>query len=157
PLVWYTYDNLDEVVAEDACDGDTVGPADMDSTPPPPERLRGRTLWDYDEQGRVYRTREFLVNPDTGALGGSLNTDVWYGRRGQVLKVAAPGGLVQKARYDGAGRVTSAYTVAARPAADGPPTWDDAGTVTADTVLEQTDTAYDANGNPTLVKARQRF
>ena len=59
--------------------------------------LRAQTNSLYDEQGRLYRTQVFDVNPSTGAVSSSaLTTDVWYDHAGQVLKTASPGGLVTK-------------------------------------------------------------
>src|SRR5262249_41548788 len=68
-------------------------------------------------------------------------------------KTAAPGGLVEKYQYDGAGRVTAAYTSDG----GGDSSWADAGNVTGDAVLQETDTQYDADSNPILVITRQRF
>jgi RHS repeat-associated protein len=59
---------------------------------------------------------------------------------------------VDKAQYDGAGRQTAAYLTDG----GGDSTWADAGNVTGDNVLEQTQTQYDADGNPILTSTTQR-
>jgi RHS repeat-associated protein len=155
PEVVRAYDNLDELVAEEIYDGDGQPVADARGTVvgPAAAKRRARTAWEYDEQGRVFRTHEFLVDQTTGALGAALHTDVWYGSRGQVLKAQQPGGLVQKDAYDGAGRVTVSYTTDG----GGDFAWADAGNVLGDAVLEQVETTYDLSDNPILVTTRQRF
>jgi hypothetical protein len=46
----------------------------------------------------------------------ALTTNVWYDRRCHIIKTAAPGGLVTKDQYDGAGR---AYLFTSYDAASG--------------------------------------
>ncbi len=66
----------------------------------------------------------------------------------------SPGGLVQKSRYDGAGRVTASYTMDG----GGDGGYADADDVTGDLVLTQTEcTVYDARGNTLTVTVRERF
>jgi YD repeat-containing protein len=82
-----------------------------------------------------------------------LTTDTWYDHQGRVIKTAQPGGLVIKTQYDGAGRVVRTFTTDGL----GDKTWADAGTVTTNTVLNQTEVQYDGNGNALLVTSKQRF
>src|SRR5262249_51000406 len=70
-----------------------------------------------------------------------------------VSKVSQPGGLVSKALYDGAGRVTKQFATDG----GGDSAWSDAGNVTGDAVLSQPEFQYDANGNPILTIAKERF
>jgi hydrogenase expression/formation protein HypD len=54
--------------------------------------------------------RRFSVDPGDGTVSAySLTTDIWYDARGQVVKVASPGGLVTKTQYDGVGRAIVSY------------------------------------------------
>lgn len=75
------------------------------------DQLRAETRVDFDDQGRPYRSTRYNVELATGAVpANGLVTQVFYDQRGHVLKTSAPGGLVQKATYDGADRVTAVYT-----------------------------------------------
>jgi len=152
-----TLDNLGEVTQRQQYDGDGVTVSiGSDGVPvaPAASLLRAQSGASYDEQGRVYQSQTFSVNPSTGAVSTTaLTTNTWYGHRGQVLATAAPGGLVQKAQTDGAGRVTVAYQTDGA----GGSSWTSAGSVSGDNVLTQTERSYDADGNGILVTTRQRF
>jgi RHS repeat-associated protein len=109
---------------------------------------------DYDDQGRVYRQHNYSVDQSSGSVSSnSLTTNVWYGHRGLVSKVSQPGGLVSKALYDGASRATKQFATDG----GGDSAWSDAGNVTADVVLTQTETQYDADSNPIFVIRKERF
>jgi YD repeat-containing protein len=157
PITYRTLNNLGQVTQQQLYDGDGVTLSmGSDGVPvaPASSLLRAQQGALYDEQGRPYRTQVYSVNQSTGAVSSSaLTSDVWFGHRGQVLKAASPGGLVQKAQYDGAGRVT----VSSLSDGGGDSSWADAGTVTGDNVLQQAETQYDKDGNPLLVTTRQRF
>ncbi|WP_162668091.1 polymorphic toxin-type HINT domain-containing protein [Gemmata massiliana] len=155
-LVYYTYDNLDQVTMTQVYDADTVTPTVSGGVPQAPAStlLRAQDTVEYDELGRVFRTRTYSVNTSTGAVStNSLATDVWYDARGLVLKQSAPNGLVQKWAYDGAGRVTTAYTGDWGSDAG----YADADDVVGDTVLTQTEYVYDPSGNVRQVTVRDRF
>ena len=116
--------------------------------------LRARATASFDEQGRLYRTNEFEVNPSTGAISTySLETDTWFDHRGDVIKTTEPGGLTTKNAYDGAGRVTASYLVDA--ASD--TGWSNAGSVTGNAVFQETDYTLDVDGNITEATLRRRF
>jgi RHS repeat-associated protein len=156
PILYYVYDNLGEVTTTQAYDGDGVSITSSGGVPQAPSSslLRAQTSILYDEQGRPYQTQVYDVNPSTGAVSSTaLTTNIWYDRDGQVIKTALPGGLVEKSQYDGAGRVTATYQTDG----GGDSAWSDAGNVTGDNVLQETDTQYDADGNPLLVTTKQRF
>ena len=70
-----------------------------------------------------------------------------------MIKVAQPGGLVEKDQYDGAGQPAVAYLTDG----GGDTSWADATNVAGDNVLEQQENSYDGNGNVLLVTTRQRF
>ena len=117
-----------------------------------------RSTAQFDDQGRVYRTTVFSVSPTSGEVSlTGLRTDTWYDQRGQVVKTSAPGGLVSKTTYDGAGRaILSLTTDGGHPTSEGEAWWD-ALTVTHDTALEQAETDYDGSGNVLATRTRQRF
>src|SRR5207237_3849651 len=94
------------------------------------------------------------VDPSTGSVStNALTTNHWYNARGLEIKTSAPGGLVTKAEFDGAGRPTKQYATDG----GGDTAYGDADDVTGDAVLEQGEWAYDADGNVTLATTRQRF
>jgi YD repeat-containing protein len=80
-------------------------------------------------------------------------TNTWYDMRGDVVAVAAPGGLATKTAYDGAGRAIATYTSDGA----GDTSWVGAQNVAGDTVLEQDETQYDGDGNAIEEITRQRF
>ncbi|MFO0929436.1 MAG: SdrD B-like domain-containing protein [Gemmataceae bacterium] len=158
PLTYSVYDNLNQVVAQERYDGDGVTPADADDDGvpdrPSASLLRARATTSYDEQGRTYRSETFSVDPTTGAVSATgLKSDSWYDPRGLTIKTAAPGGLVTKMAYDGAGRTTVTYTTDG----GGDSGYADADDVVGDIVLEQQEYAYDASGNVLQVTTRRRF
>ena len=156
PLSYAQFDNLGEVVSSELYDGDAVTITTTGGVPQRPAAglLRAKSAADYDELGRAYRRRTFSVDQATGAVSANaLTTDTWYDVRGLVAKVVTPGGLVQKAGYDGAGRTVVSYATDG----GGDAGWADALTVTGDTVLSQSETAYDASGNATLTVSRERL
>jgi RHS repeat-associated protein len=158
PLVVTTYDNLDEATRTQTYDGDGVTPTISGGVLSLPTgtdaALRAQAGASYDELGRVYRADTYAVDPSSGSVGlYTLHADTWYDSRGNVLKTLAPGGLVTKYAYDGAGQVTTAYTSDG----GGDTGYADADDVTGDTVLEQVESVYDADGNETLTTDRQRL
>ena len=87
--------------------------------------LRARSTTSFDDQGRAYRTKVFSVDPGTGAISANgLTTNLWYDRRGFVTNESQPGGLVHKAKSDGAGRAVKWYATDG----GGDTGWADAGT-----------------------------
>jgi RHS repeat-associated protein len=155
PISYNTYDNLDEVTQVQGYDGDGVAITTTGGVPnqPAASLLRSQSTAAYDDQGRVYQTKTFSVNQSTGAVSSSaLITNDWYNHRGQVMASLAPGGPIQKSKYDGAGRVTASYVT------DGAAgtSWSAAGSPAGDNVLQQTETTYDSDSNPILVTTRER-
>lgn len=156
PLTVYAYDNLGQQTAVSTYDGDAVTMADADadgipdSLPSAARRALGELF--YDDRGRTYRSMQHSINQITGADEGALATDTWYNNRDQVIKSEAPGGLVTKVEYDGAGRVTKQSITDG----DGDIGWADAASISDDTVLEQTLSTYDSDGNAILTVTKQR-
>jgi RHS repeat-associated protein len=116
--------------------------------------LRAQAVTSYDDQGRVYQTQVYDVNPTTGAVStNALTTNNYYDHRGDLIAQSAPGGLWSKSQFDGAGRDVMDFTTDGA----GGTTWAAAGSVANDTVLEQTQTIYDADSNAIETIASQRF
>src|SRR5262249_42191939 len=146
-IFYLELDNLGEVTAREEYDGDgvTISDADNDGVPDKPSAslLRARTTASYDDQRRVYQSQTFSVNQSTGSIStNALTAAVWRDHRGQVIKTAQPGGLVTKMQYDGARRSVKTFTTDG----GGDSSWSDAGNVTGDAVLTQTEYQYDASG-----------
>jgi RHS repeat-associated protein len=115
--------------------------------------LRAQSDAAYDEQGRVYQTKTYSVNPSSGSVSTyALTSNTYFDHRGNTIEVSAPGGLVTKYVYDGAGRGTKTYTT---DGASGT-SWSSASSVTGDAVLEQVEETYDSDGNVILITTRQR-
>jgi RHS repeat-associated protein len=156
PITYAQYDNLDEIVSQERYDGDGINITITNGVPdrPPANRLRAKTTTAYDDQGRVFRTDTYSVNQMNGTISTtSLVNGTWYNHRGLVIKTVQPGRLVVKNHFDGAGRLVANYATDGL----GDATWADANTVANNNVLSQTETQYDADGNPVFVTSRQRF
>jgi RHS repeat-associated protein len=158
PVIYFGFDNLGQVTSADTYDGDgvTIIDSNADGVPdlPSSSLLRARSTAEYDEEGRVFRSTVYSVNSSNGTVSSSgLVTNLWFDRRGDVIKASMPGGLVSKYAYDGAGRTKVQFATDG----GGDTSWADAFNVTGDAVLTQTDAQYDSDGNPVLVTSRQRF
>jgi RHS repeat-associated protein len=156
PIMYTDYDNLGEVTKTQVYDGDGVTITSTGGVPNAPSSslLRAETTISYDELGRAYRQDTYDVDPGSGSVGSNtLYALTWYDSRGNAIKTLAPGGLVTKSAYDGAGRVTTVYTTDG----GGDSGYADADDVTGDTVLEQVEYAYDEDGHVIQTTDRQRF
>ncbi len=162
PIVYTTFDNLDEATQVQEYDGDGVTITSSAGVPQKPSSslLRAETDVSLDDQGRTYQESTYSVDPSSGTLSTyALNSYLWYNHRGDVIKNIAPGGLSTKYAYDGAERVTFEYATdgngdAAPGAANN---WANAGTVSSsNNVLEQTEFTYDKNSNVIFTVTRQR-
>ena len=136
------HDNLDRVIRVDRRDTSASG------------NLIGRTVTNYDNRGKVYQTITYAVNPNTGAVGNSLVNNTWFDPSGNVIKTNQAGSnLLQKTVYDGAGRATIQYQSYNTSETGYPyPV-----SVAGDTVMQQTETAYDDADNVILQTTRDRF
>ncbi len=156
PLTYQYLDNLGEVTEAFRYDADQITiPGYTNGVPnlPLASRLRAATITQYDDQGRAYLSEVFSVST-TGTISPyGLTTNWWYDLRGNPVKESAPGGQVTKTQYDGAGRPYVSYVT--NEVAN--PSWAEANSVAGNLVLTQTETTYDADGNPTLVTTRDRF
>jgi RHS repeat-associated protein len=156
PIGFTTYDNLDEVTQTQQYDGDTVSISTANGQPQTPAAnlLRAQASTQFDDQGRLFQSQVFDVNPSTGAvLGSPLTTNDYYDHRGDLIAESAPGGLWDKTVFDGAGDAVLEYSTDGA----GGTTWATAASVASDTVLEQVQTVYDADSNAIETIDRQRF
>lgn len=155
-----TMNNLGEVQFRFAMEGAPIQLSDItyvDGVPTLPSGaayfIRGREKFDYDSMGRTFKRSVYSVNSSGASDPTTLVTNTWFDARGQVIKTASTAGAVSKSVYDGAGRVTAAYTTDG----GGDTSYDDADDVTGDVVLEQSEYQYDNNGNVILAISKQRF
>ena len=167
PIVYNWLDNLGEVQATYQYDGDQVSLSDFASTATTDSaptadatKLRAKTVYNYDDQGRVYETQTYSVDRSSGNATNPLNSFKWYDHRGNLIKTMAVGGLVQKYLYDGADRPTTVYTSdGGGDTAPGPSnnSWSTATSIGSNIVLSQAETQYDAFGNTIFVADRERM
>jgi RHS repeat-associated protein len=156
PIMYYTLDNRGEVTATDHYDGDGVAVTITNGVPNPPSSslLREHKTTSFDDQGRIYLQQTFSVDQTNGTISAnSLNTNTYYNHRGLMIEFSAPGGLVSKLSYDGAGRIIKTY------ATDGAAgtSWSAASSVANDNVLTETITTYDSDSNTIFMTTKDRF
>ena len=139
-----TYDNLDRAVKQEPY-LEISGSAD---------RLLARSETFYDDRGRVYQTKRYAVNVDTGAVGNSLVSNIWYDAAGHAVKQQPAGSQAfTKTVYDSLGRTVKQYL-----GHDTDETaYADASSVSDDTIVEQSEMTYDDAGSVLQTTTRQRF
>jgi hypothetical protein len=96
PIIVTTYDNLDEAIETQQYTGDGVTPSIVNGVLQAldPSLLRAQEIDSYDDQGRVYQTQVYDVNPSTGAVSSSaLTTNYYFDHRGDLIAQSNPGGL----------------------------------------------------------------
>lgn len=171
-IYYYQYNNLNQIVSQETyaaddipivdevtygSDGVTVTDPDHgDGVPDRPDatQLRALTITNYDEQGRIYRTDTYSVDPSDGTPSEyALHTDIYYDPRGNIMEIRSPGGLVTETVYDGADRPIIVY----QSDGAGGTAYTDAGNATGDHVLSQFEYTYDGDGNVILTADRERF
>jgi GT2 family glycosyltransferase len=88
------YDNLDQVVKTERYDTTASG------------HLVARDETLFDNRGRVYRTVQYAVDPNTGTVGGSLTDNTWFDDAGNVIQ-RQPAGLMNgiELEYDSLSRL----------------------------------------------------
>jgi RHS repeat-associated protein len=161
-LTFCDLDNIGRCIVRYIYDGDGVGVGVSSGviTSPSSSALRAKTEVQYDEQGRVYQTIDYAVDPSNGTASSSIKlvSNNWYDRRGNLIKSSRPGGLASKSVYDGAGRVTVNYLSdgGGDATAGSSNNWSDADDVSGDKVLEQTEYAYNANDAVILTVSKAR-
>lgn len=110
----------------------------------------------YDAMGRIYRDEKDGVDLATGDVTQTLAAQSWYDGANNVIKASQQGqNSFTKTAYDGLNRITATY-IACVPGTIGVPSGD-TNDVSADTVLEQKETVYDAGGNAIVQTERRRL
>ena len=159
-LITYTsYDNLGEPTASRTYAGDGVSLSDFSAwtTSTDSSKLRAYSTQSYDDQGRVYLSAVYSVDPTSGSVGYDLVANTFYDHRGNVVETSSPGGIVTKHAFDGAGRDVKDSTTDGGVLNSASANWTNAQTTTNDVVIEQTLSTYDPAGNPTETISKQRF
>jgi RHS repeat-associated protein len=160
-LTYLTLDHLGQITEVDVYDGDNTTLTSTNGVPnkPSESKRHSRFLYDYDALGRIYKTRQVLVNQSNGAATDTRAiTESWvYDPRGNVAKWTGSGGLTQKVAYDGAGRANTVYLGYDTDDIEGGTAYTGSMSVDGDTILEQYEYVYDGSDNVILAKTRQRF
>ncbi len=146
-------DSLDHNLNGIPTDPDLDNNGTVDSTSP----LRALTMTQYDEQGRVFQTTTYNVNQTSGSYATDSNATIvsqmWFDHRGDVVETASTEQAWDKMQYDGAGRLTASYVLSS----NNDTSWADALNVTGDTVMQETQSIYDGDGNVVLSIDRTAF
>ena len=140
-----TYDNLDRVLQIDRLNDTENG------------QLLARNQTYFDDQGRVYQTRRYAVNPANGTLGNALVDNTWYDEAGNVVKSLPAGAqLFTKSMYDSQARKYAEYRGYYLGAGTEP--YADVRQITADNkIFEQSLVTFDDANNPLQISTYQRF
>ncbi len=153
-IVFLDFNNLGEVTAGSVYAADGVG---VSATKPNLSERLAYTTYALDEMGRVYdETVHSLDQAGVVVSTDYLRTSTYYDRLGRVVAVQNPGGLVSKARYDGAGRLVVSAQVAAQTDEFGKIPWAAAMKLDGDRVLTETRTRYNGAGDPNQVTTLDR-
>ena len=116
--------------------------------------LIARSETQFDDRGRVFRRIQYGVDPSTGSVGNSLTSNSWFDDSGNVIKDQPAGSdLFTKSVYDSLGRREKTY----RGYDLDETTYAEVGTVTGDTILEQSEMTYDDASNGIQTTMRQRY
>jgi YD repeat-containing protein len=144
-----TLDSLGEVTATQVYDATQLPTSESftSGVAQPPlnaAALRAQTVNKFDNQGDVYETDQYSVNPTSGAAGGYLAADYYHDGRGDTVATVSPGGLVTTEAFDGMGDMTLQQT-------------GNAGSTpgTIGTVIQSAATQYDGNRNAVFVATSQ--
>jgi RHS repeat-associated protein len=173
PITVSMLDNLGETTASFVFDGDGIPLSDFASgvsvttsgghtvATVDASALRSYSTTAYDDQGRVYHSATYSVDPTTGYISAdALTSNTFYDHRGETIEQTSPAGLVSKMTYDGIGREVMTYSTDGGAVNNGGvllTTWAAAGSVANDIVLEQTASGYDPDGNAIETADGQRF
>jgi RHS repeat-associated protein len=136
------YDNLDRVVKVERYDTMASG------------TLVARQETKFDDRGKIYRPIRWGVDPLTGTLGNNLSDNFWFDAAGNEIKSLPAGAqLFTKTVYDSLNRPTAQYVGYDLDETS----YNEAGTISSDTILEQMETVYDDAGNVIQTATRQRY
>jgi len=114
--------------------------------------LTGKRKFFFDDRGNSYKREVYGVDASNGTIGDKMASESWRDGRLQVVKQTRFGSEVfAKIVFDGIGRRTKSYL------AVNSGTSSNNNSVSADTVIEQEETDFDAAGNIILLTSYQRF
>ena len=158
----YQFNNLDQVVRVER----------YQEQYPNADVLISRQESYFDDLGRTYETRRYAVDPDTGTVGNYLAGYSWFDAAGNSIKQQGEGQRsFTKTQFDSLGRAVKqfvGYDLSETPgctinsssssssSSGEAESYTVATNVDGDTILEQTETEFDAAGNTLLVISRQR-
>ncbi len=153
-LAYMTYNDLNQVISSLIFDGDNLNSSTAaQPTQPAESQALGKTVNQYDEWGRVYRSTVFARGSNNQLSTTGVSSDVWFDDNGNLIKSTQPGGLVSKTKYDIYGRPIASYITDG----GGDTNWTSAGTVLNDLVFSQSEVQYDRASNPIITTSRERF
>ena len=135
------FDNLDRVFKNERYDTTLAGNLIM----------RSATSW--DDRGSDFQSAVDAVDPTTGIVGNALVSNKWFDASGNEVKSLPAGSqLFTKTTLDSLGRETVEYTGYGADA-----NYAAIFSVASNTILQQTETAYDAATNVIQTTTRQRY
>ena len=151
PHQFYKYDNRGRQIAVGSFSSTasiTVGSDD-----PTTETTNRLSLSEstFDSRGRAASRTRHSVNQTSGATVDSIDDEQWFDEEGRLVKVT--GSSYAKYAYDRIGRRTHTFLLGG----DNDSAYADADDVTGDIVLEENQTAYDADGRVVMQVNIQRF
>jgi RHS repeat-associated protein len=137
----YTYDNVNRLLVTQRYDTTSGG------------NLVAKNATNYDNLGRVYQKIVYGVDPTTGTVGSPLTQNLWYDPAGNLfLNQDQTDRGFTKTSYDSLNRPSAVYDACNSSAQ----TYATAGTVAADTVVQQARNSYDAASNLVFQVTSQR-
>src|SRR5665213_1476368 len=162
PIVYLTYDNLDEVTQEDVYLGDTLqlsslGYSSGVPNAPSASLRRAESTASFDDLGREFDSKVFSVDQTYGTVGSGIDTSTFYDPRGYTAAVYVTAGGATKYVNDGAGRLTKTSITDGGAAAGATMNLTNAMSVASDIVLEQTLGTFDGDSNLIFSVFKQRF
>jgi len=109
----------------------------------------------FDDRNRPYQQLVYAVDPSSGTVGNALIGNSWYDESGNLLQQIKPGDgqVFTKSTYNGVGWVTASY----RGYNPSGTSYSQAGTLTNDVILEQTQNTFDEVGNTVSQASFQRL
>jgi RHS repeat-associated protein len=105
-----TLDNLGRATEERTYDGSATIEYEAGVPAVSNGTLLADVSTDYDDRGYVYRVTQHPVGNVGANPSGGLVTNYWHDGRGNVVLQQGPDGVLEKAVYDGAGRLTASLT-----------------------------------------------
>ncbi|MBI3861131.1 MAG: hypothetical protein HY290_04465, partial [Planctomycetia bacterium] len=107
----------------------------------------------FDDRGEVFQSATYAVDPSTGIIGNALIDNTWRDASRHIIKSLPTGSqLFKKFGFDSLGRRTVEYAGVGADA-----NYSAIFLVSNNTILEQTETAFDAAANAIQTTMRKRY